>query len=43
MDYGKSLVAGPYHPSFRELVESEIYKDVIEKQIKKKMLIKSVY
>ncbi|NLM04396.1 MAG: radical SAM protein [Clostridiales bacterium] len=36
MDYGKSLVAGPYHPSFRELVESEIYKDVIEKQIKKK-------
>ncbi len=26
---GKSIVAGPYHPSFRQLVDSEIYKDMI--------------
>lgn len=27
---GKSIIAGPYHPAFRELVETEIYKDRIE-------------
>lgn len=27
------IVAGPYHPAFRELVESSIYKDIIEKFI----------
>lgn len=32
--YGKALVAGPYHPAFREMVESEIYKDLIEENIK---------
>ncbi len=30
---GKSIVTGPYHPAFRELVETEIYKDIIEKKI----------
>ena len=29
MRIGKNIVAGPYHPSFRQLVESEIYKDMI--------------
>ena len=33
--YGKAIVAGPYHPAFREMVESEIYKDLIDKEIKK--------
>lgn len=31
MQIGKSIVAGPYHPAFRQLVESEIYKDMIDK------------
>ena len=26
---GKSIVAGPFHPSFRQLVESEIFKDML--------------
>ncbi|NLN49866.1 MAG: radical SAM protein [Clostridiales bacterium] len=30
MQMGKSVVAGPYHPSFRQLVESEIFKDMID-------------
>lgn len=30
---GKSIVTGPYHPAFRELVETEIYKDKIESKI----------
>ncbi len=29
MQMGKNIIAGPYHPSFRQLVESEIYKDMI--------------
>lgn len=33
MSLGKGIVAGPYHPAFREIVESEIYKDVIENKI----------
>lgn len=32
---GKSVISGPYHPSFRELVESRIYRDIIESKIKK--------
>lgn len=30
---GKGIVAGPYHPAFREIVETEIYKDIIENKI----------
>lgn len=30
---GKGVIAGPYHPSFREIVETEIYKDIIESKI----------
>lgn len=30
MQIGKSIVAGPYHPSFRQLVESDLYKDMID-------------
>lgn len=33
--YGKAIVAGPYHPAFREIVESEIYKDLIENDLRK--------
>ena len=29
-----SVVAGPFHSSYRELVESSIYFDIISKQIK---------
>ncbi len=35
---GKSIAAGPYHPAFRELVETEIYKDLIEDRIRGKVL-----
>lgn len=31
--YGKSIIAGPYHPAFREMVETEIYRDRIQKAI----------
>ncbi|AKL95507.1 radical SAM domain-containing protein [Clostridium aceticum] len=31
---GKAIVAGPYHPAFREIVEGEIYKEIIEKKLK---------
>jgi len=30
---GKGILAGPYHPAFREIVETEIYKDIIENKI----------
>lgn len=36
--YGKAVIAGPYHPAFREIVESEIYKDIIEEKIKEKSI-----
>ncbi len=46
INYNKAIVAGPYHPAFREIVESEIYKDIIEKKLiklplpnKKRLLI----
>ena len=29
MRMGESVVAGPYHPSMRQLVETDIYKDMI--------------
>lgn len=43
---GASVVTGPFHPAFRQLVESEIIKDVIleyfeNKKIKDELLIKS--
>ncbi|SCY84834.1 elongator complex protein 3 [Alkaliphilus peptidifermentans] len=34
--YGKSVVAGPYHPAFREMVETEIYRDKIQAIIESK-------
>ncbi len=30
---GKDVVAGPFHPSFRQLVESHIYKIILEKHL----------
>lgn len=33
INIGKAVVAGPYHPAFREIVESEIYRDMIEQQL----------
>lgn len=39
INYGKALVAGPYHPAFREIVETEIYRDLIEEEIKKYEII----
>ena len=30
---GRGVVAGPYHPAFREIVETEIFKDTIEDKI----------
>lgn len=30
---GKDVIAGPFHPSFRQLVESEIFKESIDKYI----------
>ncbi|MGY0372105.1 elongator complex protein 3 [Clostridium sp. JNZ J1-5] len=29
INYGKELVAGPFHPSFRELVEGSLYNEII--------------
>ncbi|KAB3535199.1 radical SAM protein [Alkaliphilus pronyensis] len=37
--YGKGVVAGPYHPAFREMVETEIYKEKIEGLLKDKKVI----
>lgn len=31
---GKDVVAGPFHPSFRQLVESNIYKNLLEDYLK---------
>lgn len=33
INWGKELVAGPFHPAFRELVESSIYNNMILEQI----------
>ena len=35
MRMGESVVAGPYHPSMRQLVETDIYKDMIIYALKK--------
>ena len=34
-DKNSEVVAGPYHPAFRQLVESEMWYDVIVEKIKK--------
>lgn len=34
INYDKEIVDGPFHPSFRELVESSIYKDIIVNTVK---------
>ena len=31
---GKEVVAGPFHPAFRQMVESAIYKDVLDRTFK---------
>lgn len=31
---GKDIVAGPYHPAFRELVEGTIYNEIIKEELK---------
>lgn len=33
INFGKDLVAGPFHPAFRELVEGSIYCDIISEYI----------
>lgn len=38
LDTGNSVIAGPYHQAFGELVESLCFRDVIEKEIKGKHL-----
>ena len=43
---GKAILDGPYHPAFRELVESEMIKDylksiVIENKVKSNILVKT--
>lgn len=38
LDMGASVVGGPYHPAFGEIVESLIYRDIIEKEIEEKKL-----
>lgn len=30
IELGREVIAGPYHPSFRQLVESEIFKDMLD-------------
>lgn len=39
---GKDVIAGPFHPSFRQLVESNIYKKVLKEYLNKKDLSKTV-
>lgn len=34
INYGKDLIAGPFHPAFRELVEGNIYSDTIYDKVK---------
>lgn len=41
---GKELIAGPFHPAFRELVEGSLYRDLVVEQVSKnykgKLIIK---
>ncbi len=34
MTTGKDVVAGPFHPAFRQLVESRLYRDFLEEYFK---------
>ncbi len=38
LDEGTTVVAGPYHPAFGEIAESLVYRDEIEREIRKKNL-----
>ena len=43
---GKAILDGPYHPAFRELVESEMIKDylhfiIIQNKVKRNVLVKT--
>ncbi len=38
LDEGTTVVAGPYHPAFGEIVESLIYRDKIEEEVRNKNL-----
>ena len=35
INVGKDVIAGPFHPAFRELVEGSIYNNIIEDSISK--------
>ncbi|KEI10368.1 radical SAM protein [Clostridium sp. K25] len=35
INYGGELVAGPFHPAFRELIEGSIYNNILLEEIKK--------
>ena len=37
------IVAGPFHPAFRELVESSVYCDIIEEYIKSHGMMESIF
>lgn len=37
------IVEGPFHPAFRELVESSVYCDIIEEYIKEKGMVESIF
>lgn len=37
------IVEGPFHPAFRELVESSVYCDIIEEYIKTKGMVKGIF
>lgn len=43
INVGGDIVEGPFHPAFRELVESSIYCDIIEEYLKVNSDIKSVF
>ncbi|HOI27749.1 MAG TPA: radical SAM protein [Paludibacteraceae bacterium] len=36
LDYNKSLLAGPYHKSFMELMMSAIWRDILERELKER-------
>ena len=38
---GKDVIAGPFHPSMGELVESRMYRDILEAEILQKLRLKS--
>ncbi|WP_291569109.1 MULTISPECIES: elongator complex protein 3 [unclassified Clostridium] len=42
INYGKEIVEGPFHPAFRELVESSIYQELIVEYFKSNSDIESI-